>query len=485
MDDRELLEKARGRLADLEKLQAGGLIPTDGMFFPSVHYPPITMYPPISEEEFLRGWRNPPEGAFVLYSHIPFCPSRCAFCHYPVTIGVNEGKQSDYLDLLAREMDLWLDRYGLPRFKARSVLIAGGTPSYLTPRLFQRFHDDFVKRVDMGSCTQISYDVHPTTLLGPEGAERLRIMRAHGSNRLTIGVQSFDPDLLARMNRHHTVQDSLDSIEACRKAGFDDICIEFIFGYPNQGMTSWLNDIRTAISTGVEEIQLYRLKIVPYGDAAGPVEREYRDHPDHFPDVHTALLMKQAAILLLAEHGYHENLTRVFTKEKKHISHYAQDQCCNLLDCQGFGLSAFSSLRDRFCINTDSLKEYAERVRAGRLPLNRGVVRTRDDNLRWHTVLPLKNMSVVRKDYLARMGVDIQEVFGPEIARLQEWGLVDPSSERKIRLTPLGRFFADEVCVQFHHPRYMPFPPEAYSGGPLYLSRPVNDTILDRATDPP
>ena len=470
MNDQELIAVAQRRLKDVSDLKEMGLLPLDGQFFPSVHYPPITMYDTFSEEAFLSGYKTPADGRWVIYVHIPFCPSRCAFCHYPVTISSSEQTQSAYLDLLFKEIDMWRERLGVERFSARSVLIAGGTPTHLSPRLFRHFHEEFARRVDLTDCTQIAYDVHPNTLLGQAGSERLQVMRDYGSERLTIGIQSFDNHILDHMNRQHTARECHDSIKACRKAGYEDICIEFIYGYPTQSMQTWQDTLRTAISTGVEEIQLYRLKIVPYGDARGPIEREFDRHPERFPSLEESLLMKQVGMDLLADHGYNETLTRVFSKDPKYYSHYAWDQCCETRDCIGFGLSTFSSLRDRFCITPDSMQEYTNKVLAGRLPLNRGLVRNRDDQLRWHVILPLKNSRVVKADYEQIMGVPMERIFRHELDMLAAHDLLLEDDER-VTLTPRGRFFADEVCCQFHHPRYMPFPRENYADGPLYLCR--------------
>ena len=468
----ELPARVSERIEDLRRLQSLGLVSSTGQFFPSVHYPPITMYPPITEQAFVESYRAPDDSRVVVYVHIPFCPSRCTFCHYPVTIGASEQRQEAYLDLLAREMDLWLERLGLSRFSAESVLIAGGTPTALSPRLFRRFHEMFTRRVDLTDCTQIAYDVDPFTLLGREGTERLAIMRDHGSERLTIGVQSLDDDLLKQMNRMHDAAEVAESIRQCRKAGYEDICIELIFGYPGQTPGNWRASVEQAIALDVEEIQLYRLKIAPYGDAPGPIERLYREHPERFPDGETSVAMKQAAIQQLGDAGYRETLTRVFSRDRNLYSHYAADQCCRLLDCIGFGLSAFSSLRDRFCINPFSMREYTRSVEAGRLPLDRGLVRIRDDDLRWRVVLPLKNMSVIKEEFLQQTGENVGEVFRSEWDALRTHGLVE-ENERRLRLTPTGRFFADEVCTQFHHPRYLPFPSDSYADGPLRLARPL------------
>ncbi len=471
MDDKTLYKQASARLGDLKHLQQLGLVPMTGRFFPAgIHYPPITMYPDAGPEEFLSTYQPPDDGEFVIYVHIPYCARRCVFCHYPVVTGRSEDEMVEYVDLLGRELEMWKQRVGVDRLKARSVLIAGGTPSFLSPRTFRRFHDVFAAHVDMSNCSQVTYDVHPEDLLGEDGRDRIKMMRDFGSNRITMGLQSLDNHTLKTMNRGHSDKEAYQAIDALHEGGIDDVCIEFIYGYPDVPYDLWMDTIRKGISTGVQEIQLYRLKIDAYGDSPGPVERLWAKQPERFPSTEESIIQKQAAIDLLAHHGYHENLTRVFTKKPSSISHYATDQCCQLMDCIGIGQSAFSSLHDRFSINTPDLGEWFERVKSGRLPLSRGLIRTLDHDLRWHMELPLKNSFVSKALYKLRTGHAAEEVFRREIDALAEHGLLIEDEER-IQLTPLGRFFADEVCTQFHHPDFVPWPRDHYADGPLFLSR--------------
>jgi oxygen-independent coproporphyrinogen-3 oxidase len=181
--------------------------------------------------------------------------------------------------------------------------------------------------------------------------------------------------------------------------------------------------------------------------------------------------MKQVAIDILAEYGYTENLRRVFSKEYKHHSRYAHNQCCRLLDQIGFGLTAFNSLRDRFGLNTQSFDEYYNLIESGHLPINRGLIRGSDEQMRWAIILPLKNRSARKSDFLRATGEPMHQHFRAKIAKLQDAGLVVEDEERLV-LTKLGAFFADEVAQQFHHPNYMPYPPDHYDRGPLH---PGND----------
>ena len=471
MNAQELKSRAQQRVVDHNELQNAGLIAQSGQFFPAgIHYPPITMVPPSTPEDFLRGYKPLNQDEFVLYVHIPYCARRCTFCHYPVVTGKGQSEMETYVDLLGAEMDLWLQHLGIDRFRARSVLIAGGTPTYFEPKLFRRFHEVFEKRVDMDHCSQVTYDVHPEDLLGTAGAERIAMMKSFGSDRLTLGLQSLDNDVLKKMNRGHTEQEAYQAIDAMRKGGIDDICIEFIFGYPNVSTDLWIETLEKGIATDVQEIQLYRLKIPAYGDSPGPVQNLFQKHPEHFPAPEEAILQKQIGILLLEQHGFYENLTRVFTREPTHISHYAADQCCQQLDCIGIGQSAFSSLHDRFAINNPDIGQWAAAVKAGNIPLNRGIIRNRDDDLRWHIVLPLKNSMVNKTTFHNRTGERAEEVFRNELDALASYGLV-AEDENVIQLTPKGRFFADEICAQFHHPKWLPFSSENYNKGPLFLSK--------------
>ncbi len=461
----DLIKRAQERTGDLTRLQDAGLVCLDGSFFPSVHYPPITMYPPADEESLFEGYVNPDDGLFDIYVHIPFCIRQCAFCHYPVMTAYSDGEKDYYLSMLEKEMDIYMRRLGLRAVKARSILVGGGTPTHVTPSQLTRFLKFFTARLDVSSCTQFNYDVDPLTLLGNEGMERLNIMKSYGVHRLTIGVQSLDDGILQKMNRHHTAEDAIKAIERSRNVGFK-INIEFIYGYRGQTLENWIDVMEKAAALGTEEIQLYRLKLSAYGDRQGPVLKSFNKNPEEFPSVEDVILMKQIAFLILSYNGYNENLRRVFSKDPNVFSHYADNQCCKLFDQIGFGLTAFSSLRDRFVLNTQDFKEYYAAIERGKLPANRGLIRNEDDRLRWAIILPLKNRKVYKKFYRLQTGASLNEVFRGKIEKLKNYGLLY-EDDVVLELTQLGAFFADEVCQQFHHPDYAPFPKTAYARGEL------------------
>jgi len=463
---KDLLAKALQRIDEIKKLQVAGLICHDGDFVPSVHYPPITQYPATTEDELLANYTLPHDGLLDVYVHIPFCEQHCTFCHYPVKVGRQTKEKNRYLAALEKEMDIYMHRLDLDKIKVRSILIGGGTPTFLTSEQLERFLQHFCERVDLTHCTQFNYDVDPGSLVGESGIEKLQIMKKYGVDRLTIGVQSLDDSVLKIMNRPHDAQTAIESIENSKKFGYQ-LNIEFIFGHPGETIENWIEVMEQAAKLSVDEIQLYRLKVQAYGDRQGDIINLRTRDSSRIPSFEDTMMMKQLAIDIFAEHGFHENLRRVYSKKKEHYSHYAYNQCCMLYDEIGFGLTAFSSMRDRFALNTQYFDEYYALVNEGKLPVNRGYIRTKEDQVRWAIVLPLKNSELKKSHFEETIGIPFDSIFRKKVERLKTFRLIEDNDEI-IRLTELGAFVADEVVEQFNSNTFMPFSSDAYAQGPLH-----------------
>src|SRR3569832_2742452 len=150
MSTRSLVEEARAAVDsfDLPGLKAHGLLPRADLFFPAIYYPPQTMYPPGSAESLLDfAWKG--HDRTCLYVHIPQCPSRCAYCHWVVSLSGSPADIDGYHDRLEREMDLWKERLGGGASFPGSVLIGGGTPTILSAAQMKRFLSALARRVDL------------------------------------------------------------------------------------------------------------------------------------------------------------------------------------------------------------------------------------------------------------------------------------------------------------------------------------------------
>lgn len=467
MELNDLIKNANERVNEFHELQKLGLILKNGEFFPAgVHYPPITDYPNIEYNEILKNYKMPSDGLLDLYVHFPFCSKRCLFCHYPSQYKNNNEEKDKYINALEKEFDIYAQNLGIDKIKLRVALIGGGTPTDLKPSQLERFLKILTAKCDMTNVKQFNYDVSPHTLIGPEGIERLKILKDYGVDRLTIGIQSMDEKVLKLMNRPHNKAEAIESVKNSMNMGFKTN-IEFIFGHPGQSVESWYEELKQIVQIDSHEYQFYRLKIEAYGDQQGTIKDYKSLHEENFPSAEDCIRMKQMIFDYLGTFGIHENLRRVFTRDKSNISLYAYNQCCNLFDQIGLGLTAFSSLRDRFLLNTQSFEHYYERIEQGMLPCNRGLIRNSEELQRWAIILPLKNYFIIKNRFKNVTGLNIENTrFYKIIQKLKEYDLVE-ENQSVIKLTQKGIFFADEVVRIFYENQYIPKGIDCFEDGIL------------------
>lgn len=456
------INKAQQGLAALkiDEVRASGILPESGnKYFPVVGYPPLTMFGDMDEKPLFENLNARAPIPTIAYLHIPFCPTRCTFCHWITKTKSKDEEVSRYIDYLDREMVLYKNKLGVDKIPATSVLWGGGTPTYPKPAELERLLKSFTTHYDLSACTQFSVEAEPTTLLGPDGMERLQIMKDYGVNRISLGVQSFDNDVLRYMGRAHDHEQTLQSIENMRKVGFDNIFIDLIYGFPGQTVENWADNMLQAAALGIEGWQLYRLRIKQHGDRPGEIIRQFQKNPSKFHRAEEIQIMKYLGIMISEEHGYGEHQRRIFAKSPDLISHYLRDWCCRLYDVAGVGVSSWSNLRGVFAqnIGDENLENYYRYIDEGKISVNRGKVRTEDDEARRSFIVPLKNMYVSKRGFKERIGKDCKELFGAEIDFMKQLGMIE-EDDRRIWMTKRGSFFADEVATQFFNPDYLPFP---------------------------
>lgn len=456
---KDWIEAAKQNLQELqvEEIRASGILPNGGnTYSPVIGYPPHTMFPDITTEEVFDGYQQRPANPITAYAHIPFCPSRCTYCHWITKTKSPEQEVDDYLEHIEREMVLYKNALGYDAIPASSALIGGGTPTYLNVAQLERFLEAFTNHFDLSNCSQFSVEAEPTTLLGEEGLARLRVMKDYGVDRISLGVQSFDDPILAAMGRTHNNADSLHAIEQIHKTDFNNLFIDLIYGYPNQSLEQWIENMLTTVSLDINGYQLFRLRINQYGDRRGNIINAFEKDPAHFPDASLIWLMKTLGTLISEHAGYSEQQTNMFARKAEDISHYTRDWCCRLYDIAGVGVSSFSNLRGTFTQNIGhhDLEKYYQPIREGRSPIDRGKVRSADEETRRSFILPLKNEHLDKKEFTRRTGQIANDYFAEEIHWLGELGLLKEDIQT-IRLTTRGRFFADEVAAQFFDPRYL------------------------------
>ncbi|MDF1554261.1 MAG: radical SAM protein [Deferrisomatales bacterium] len=478
MNVSDLVQQARenvGRL-DINELRQLGFIPRDGGYFPAVLYPPVTMYPPMGEDEFFRGYEASTLNRFVVYAHIPFCAKRCRFCHFVSFEGRPANEKDTYLDCIDTEMNLYLRRLNLEKIHAEAINIGGGTATCLSPRQLERFLDSFTSRIDFESCEQFTYDVDVSTIIGNVGLERLKLLHTYGVDRITIGVQLLDDGILKDMNRANRGDDVAEAISNARNAGIDNICIDLIYGYPGQTPENWADTMNRVVELDIESFQLYRLRVKPHNQMPGQIADRYLQSPGDFPQLEDVYVMKELGVMIANSAGmYDDYCTGMFSKSRRGVSEYIKKKFCRLYDVVGLGLSANNSLNGTIGIKTQDIKAYCDSINRGQIPLSKGKRCTTDDLLRRSVVGPLRNQFFVDKSfYKENTGLYVSDIFSNKIDALKAHGIMTEDNS-KLFLTRRGHFFVDASCIQFYHPDFIPFPESSYADGIL---TPYNQEVL-------
>lgn len=243
----------RGRLKQLRALRLAGDDPLESLI--GVHYHPM------SGDEYARLWTQAiasrASGAgrdrIVLYIHIPFCPTICSFCSLAVEKMPRRSLVSQYLNALDRDLALWRSR--LAPIEVSSIHIGGGTPSLLSADELTQLLSAARTAFDVPDQVEIGIELQPNTAT----ADRLDALAAAGSVRLSLGVQSFEPDVLKRSNRgYQTTGHVTRAIQAARAAGLTRFNLDILAGLPGQGREDFLESVRVALSLAPPTLSVNR-----------------------------------------------------------------------------------------------------------------------------------------------------------------------------------------------------------------------------------
>ncbi|MBL6974713.1 MAG: radical SAM protein [Deltaproteobacteria bacterium] len=288
-----------------------------------------------------------------------------------------------------------------------SVLVGGGTPTYPTVAQLGRFLDAFTRKVDLSAFRQFSFEAEPASITGAEGLEKLKLLASYGVDRISLGVQSFDDHVLKAMGRIHTGEEAVDAVRQIRRAGIGSISIDLIYGYQDQSVADWIHTLETALASGVDAWHLYRLRIQRHGDVQGKVLGRYKDQRDRFPGLDDVRLMKAVGFVFSLENDRDQHFTRIFSRDRSHVTQYMWDYCCDIKDVIGLGISSWANHWRTFTLNVGgNFDRYRDLVTQGRLPVDRGLVRDAETDARRSLISPLKNDSVHKARFTARTGMD-------------------------------------------------------------------------------
>jgi oxygen-independent coproporphyrinogen-3 oxidase len=373
-----------------------------------------------------------------LYLHIPFCAVRCPYCDFNTYSGL-ESFQEGYTRALIAEIRAGAEEHG--RRLAHTVFVGGGTPTALPAALLAQILDALQSAFEVDEGGEITSEANP----GTTDLERFSALRDAGVNRLSMGVQSFDDAELRWLGRIHSAAEAETAFEHARRAGFDNVNLDLMFGLPGQSHASWLTTVRRALSLQPEHLSLYGLTV----EEGTPLARQVRAGEKPAPDDDAAADMYLAASDLLGRAGLQQyeisNWSRGPELRCRHNLRYWRRE-----PYLGFGAGAHSFLEERRWWNVRPIPEYIALLDAGRSAEGGGEQISRAIAMVETMMLGLRLVQegVAEADFLQQYGVALQEAFGPELADLRGRQLLECDAGRW-RLTPQARLLGNQVFGAF------------------------------------
>lgn len=237
-----------------------------------------------------------------LYIHIPFCRQKCVYCDF-YSLPDREEKMDGYTAALLRHIEEVAPRTAAHRVD--TVYFGGGTPSYLGAARLTKLLRTIRKRCDVTRDAEITLEANPDSACD---VRSLRALRRAGFNRISLGVQSADDDLLRAIGRIHTFAQVQEAVSAARKAGFKDLSLDLIYGLPGQTMDQWQETLAAAVALSPEHLSCYGLKLEP-----GTPLYERRQETA-FPDDDAQADMYLYAVAMLEQNGYEQYEISNFAK---------------------------------------------------------------------------------------------------------------------------------------------------------------------------
>lgn len=394
--------------------------------------------------------RDPLLDTVSLYLHIPFCHAKCHYCDFNSYAGML-GMRERYVDALLREITYAGARArhsdGTPR-RCRTIFLGGGTPSLLLPEQVLAILDAARAALAVDADAEITLEANPGTL----EYGRLDEMRAAGINRLSMGAQSFDADLLRWMGRIHTPEEIESAVHAGRAAGFTSINLDFIYALPGQSLATWEATLERALALAPDHLSLYSL-IVEEGT---PLFRWVAQGKVTPPEDDLAADMYERACELLARAGYQHyeisNWARPGHECRHNLTYWRN------LPYIGLGAGAHGwTGRERYA-ETRPIRDYLARVAAGSAATDSAahddppalaiVERETIGAELAMTETAFLGLRLVEGLNLARFerrfGVTFDAHFGERLSALDGFGLLE-RSDGTIRLSERGLLLGNEV----------------------------------------
>jgi oxygen-independent coproporphyrinogen-3 oxidase len=391
-------------------------------------------------------------GPLSIYVHLPFCREMCRFCGCNVVATHDRTRADAYLDLLEKEIAMVADR--LPHRREVSQLHwGGGTPTFLDEKQIARCHGAVASRFRFLPDAELAIEIDPAITT----RSQIDLLADLGFNRISMGVQDFEPRVQEAVGRIQGEKETRDLVERARARGFGGVNLDLIYGLPYQTPESWSHTLERIVAIHPDRMAVFGYAHVPW---AKPHQRLLP--VDELPGTELRVRLFLMAAETFGQAGYRQIGLDHFALESDELAR-AQDGGWLYRNFQGytvrpandtvaFGMTSISDVGGAYAQNAHTLKDWGDHVAAGRFPTEKGTAMTADDVLR--------RFAINRVMCLFRLDLgEIERKFGREarislqpsldgVAELAADGLVTFDGE-VLRVTSLGRLLVRNVAMLF------------------------------------
>jgi oxygen-independent coproporphyrinogen-3 oxidase len=401
-----------------------------------------------------------PGSPLSLYLHVPFCEVRCAYCGCAVIATKKHEVAAKYLDYLEREIAMAAAALGARRSVVQYHW-GGGTPTYLSVEQIARLDAAVRRHFDIRPDAERAIEIDPRVTT----REQIVLLRRLGFNRLSFGVQDFDPAVQSAIGRQQSEAVTRQLYWSARDAGFESINFDLVYGLPRQTEASFIRTLASVVDMLPDRVAVYSYAHVPW---LRPNQKAI--DPLDLPNADEKRRLLAAAIAAFGAAGYEsigmdhfalpDDDLAVAARERRLHRNFMGYTTRPAPDSIALGVSAISDVAGAFSQNHKSLAHYYEAIDGGRLPVERGYALSEDDKIRRFVIAELMcNFRLEAAQLRERFGFDMAEGFKTEIEQLCESGgpvsdgLLDVSPEA-LTVTQRGRLFVRNICMAFD--RYLP-----------------------------
>lgn len=368
------------------------------------------------------------------YVHIPFCISKCRYCAFNSIVG-GEPTFASYAAAVVNEIKM---SEPMPE-PLDSVYFGGGTPTVLGAEKLLRLLDALTTHLGVISGAEVTVEANPDTI----SSDLLIALRKAGFNRLSIGVQSFDDNLLAVLGRTHNSYLAEQSVRLAKDCGFDNISIDLMYALPGQTLDAWRLDLDCALQLEPKHISLYELSIEEGTPFAELQAEGNLDLPSEDDRIEMYLMVRR----MLRRFGYEQYEISNFAIEgyrSRHNQVYWRNEAY-----YGFGAGASSYIGGVRSTNESDVCRYIDLVSSGERAVAYSERLDMKDTLGETLMLGLRMLDGVNFGYLnERFGLDVKSHYSREISDLINRGLIEVSNGC-MKLTESGLLLANEVALAF------------------------------------